>query len=89
MIDLYWYLADPKVDSVAFLRKIANSLAPGGRLGVVDFTKDGAGGPGPVLSRRVAPEVVIRDATAAGLTLRSRETFLRYQYLLIFGRSNG
>ncbi len=29
----------------------------------------------------------MRDAAAAGLVLRSRETFLRYQYFLIFGAS--
>jgi hypothetical protein len=28
---------------------------------------------------------VIRDARAAGLELRKRENFLRYQYLLTFG----
>ena len=31
------------------------------------------------------PPKVISDAQAAGLELRKRENFLRYQYLLIFG----
>jgi len=82
MIDLYSYLRDP----VAVLRSIAKSLAPKGRLGIVDFKKDGAGGPGPELEFRVDPEVIIRDAKAAGLNLRSHEKFLRYQYLLVFER---
>ena len=33
---------------------------------------------------RVDPDKVIRDARAAGLVLRSRETFLKYQYMLVF-----
>jgi hypothetical protein len=33
---------------------------------------------------RVDPEIVIRDAQAAGLVLRSRENFLKYQYMLVF-----
>jgi hypothetical protein len=36
------------------------------------------------MEERVDPERVINDAQAAGLRLRSRETFLRYQYLLVF-----
>ena len=60
------------------------SLKPNGRIGIVDFTKDG-GGPGPAMEERVDPESVIRDAEAAGLRLRSRGDFLRYQYLLVFG----
>ncbi len=83
MVGVYPYLnADPKI----VLRNIANSLAPNGRLGIVEYKKDGAGGPGPNLDDRIDPEVVIRDAAAAGLKLRSKETFLRYQYLLIFGK---
>ena len=31
-------------------------------------------------------EVIIRAAASAGLKLRSHETFLRYQYLLVFGK---
>jgi hypothetical protein len=52
----------------------------------VNFKKDG-GGPGPDRDDRVGAEEVIRDAEAAGLRLQSRETFLRYQYFLIFERA--
>jgi len=82
MVGIYVYLEDP----VAILRNIAASLAPTGRLGIVEYKKDGAGGPGPELDERIDPEEVIRDAAAAGLELRSHETFLRYQYLLVFGK---
>jgi ubiquinone/menaquinone biosynthesis C-methylase UbiE len=82
MAGVYRFLEDP----AGILRNIARSLAPNGRVGIVEFKKDGAGGPGPDLSERIDPETIIRDATAAGLELRSHETFLRYQYLLVFGR---
>jgi predicted methyltransferase len=82
MVGIYFYLEDP----VAILRNIAESLAPNGRLGIVEYKKDGAGGPGPEIDERIEPEEVIRDAAAAGLELRSQETFLRYQYLLVFGK---
>jgi hypothetical protein len=52
----------------------------------VDFKLDGDGGPGPPLAERVNPDIVKAHAAAAGLRLVSEETFLRYQYFLIFGR---
>ena len=82
MVDTYTQLPDP----VTLLRHVRNALAPKGRLGIVDFKPDGNCGPGPPLEERIAPEVITRDAAAAGLTFRNQETFLRYQYLLIFGR---
>ena len=69
---------------VALLRNVARSLKPTGRVGIIDFSKEG-GGPGPPLEERVDPERVIRDATAAGLRLIDRPNFLRYQYMLVFG----
>lgn len=82
IVDTYPQFGDP----VSVLRFTAAALAPNGRVGVVDFKKDGAGGPGPPLEERVDPDVIIRDAERAGLKLRSHETFLRYQYLLVFTR---
>jgi predicted methyltransferase len=82
IVDTYPQLAEP----IAILRHLKASLAPDGLLGIVDWTKDGAGGPGPSLSERVDPEKIQRDAAAAGLVLRAHHTFLRYQYLLVFGR---
>lgn len=90
IVDLYSQLGDPVAVAhcalCALLKKVRESLAPNGRLGIVDFKKDGAGGPGPELEFRVEPELIMRDAASAGLTLRSHETFLRYQYVLIFGK---
>jgi ubiquinone/menaquinone biosynthesis C-methylase UbiE len=82
MVDTYTQLSDP----TALLARIAQSLAPNGRLGIVDFKRDGAGGPGPPIDDRVSPDTVKAHAAAAGLRLVSEETFLRYQYFLIFGK---
>lgn len=79
MVDTYPQLDDP----VGLLTHIRRALAPTGRLGIVDYKKDVLG-PGPALDERLEPEVIVRDAERAGLRLLSHETFLRYQYLLIF-----
>jgi SAM-dependent methyltransferase len=71
----------------AMLRNLAKSLKPQGRVGVVDFKRDGLG-PGPALEERVDPEQVVRDAEATGLRLVRRETFLPYQFMLVFSRSH-
>jgi ubiquinone/menaquinone biosynthesis C-methylase UbiE len=72
---------------IALLRNIARSLRPDGRIGIINFKKDGGGGPGPDQDERVDAADVIRDAAAAGLRLRNRETFLRFQYFLVFERA--
>ena len=81
IVDSYHEFPSP----VALLSKLAASLKPGGRIGIVNFTKDG-GGPGPPISDRPDPQKVIDEAGQAGLRLVSRESFLDFQYLLIFGR---
>jgi ubiquinone/menaquinone biosynthesis C-methylase UbiE len=80
-VDTYHELEKP----VVMLRKVAEVLKPGGRIGIIEFKKDGWG-PGPPMDERMDPEPIIRDAEAAGLTLVSRENFLRYQYMLVFTR---
>jgi ubiquinone/menaquinone biosynthesis C-methylase UbiE len=78
--------AYPEIEQpVALLGNLAGSLKPRGRIGIVDFTKDG-GGPGPPMDERVDPERIIRDANAAGLRLVARPQFLRYQYMLVFDK---
>ena len=80
IVDAYHEIERP----VTLLRNVRASLKPTGVLGIVNFKKDG-GGPGPEMDIRVDAEKVIADAAAAGLELRKRETFLRYQYMLVFG----
>jgi predicted methyltransferase len=72
-------------DRVTLLSNVALSLKPQGRVGVVDFRLEG-GGPGPDLDERVDPEVVVADARRAGLRMVARESFLPYQYFLIFAK---
>src|SRR3954451_9324468 len=79
IVDSYHEMEQP----VALLRNVARSLKPNGRIGIVNFTKDG-GGPGPAMEDRVEPDRVIADAKAAGLSLHSPKTTLKYQYLLVF-----
>ena len=82
IVDAYHEMEYP----VALLRKTAAALKPNGRIGIINFKKDGHG-PGPPMDERVDPERVIRDAEAAGLGLLARPGFLRYQYMLVFGKS--
>ena len=80
IVDAYHEIEHP----ITLLRNVRASLKPTGVLGIVNFKKDG-GGPGPEMDIRVDAEKVIADAAAAGLELRKRENFLRYQYMLTFG----
>lgn len=80
MVDAYAEFEQP----VTLLKNVARALKPTGTIGIVNYKKDG-GGPGPAMEARVDPEKVIADARAAGLELRKRESFLRYQYMLTFG----
>jgi predicted methyltransferase len=81
IVDAYHEIKDP----VALLRNVGKSLKPGGVVAIVNFKKDG-GGPGPSMEERIDSEKVVADARAAGLELRRRDDFLRYQYMLTFGR---
>lgn len=81
IVDAYYEMDQP----VRVLQNVARMLKPEGRIGIIEYRKDGLG-PGPPMNERVDPERVIRDAEAAGLRLLSRETFLRYQEMLVFGK---
>lgn len=79
IVETYAEMTDP----VTLLGHVADALKPNGRVGIIGFRLEG-GGPGPPLDERVDPSVVIDEAAEAGLRLLSHETFLRYQYLLVF-----
>lgn len=79
IVNTHTEVADP----VTLLTNVARALKPNGRVGIVDF-RAGGGGPGPEANDRVSPEVIVTDAERAGLRLLRRETFLPFQYLLIF-----
>jgi len=65
-----------------FLQNVRKALRTGGRVGIIDYKKEGAG-PGPD-GPRPDPEAVIAVAERAGLRLMKRETFLPFQFFLIF-----
>jgi predicted methyltransferase len=84
LVDVY-----PEVDvehRVTYLRNIARSLKPTGRIGIVNY-KPGRGGPGPAPDEgeRVEAAVVEADARKAGLRVLAREN-LPYHYLLVLGK---
>jgi ubiquinone/menaquinone biosynthesis C-methylase UbiE len=81
IVDTYHEMERP----VPLLQNVARALRPQGRLGIIDFHKQG-GGPGPAPDERIDPDTIVRDAEAAGLRLIRRESFLPFQFLLIFGK---
>lgn len=72
-------------DRVALLANVAEALKPQGKVGIIDFRVEG-GGPGPALDERVDPDAVVADARRAGLRIVANETFLPYQFFLIFAK---
>jgi predicted methyltransferase len=81
MVDAYHEVED----RVSFLQNVGKALKPRGRLGIIEYRKDGLG-PGPPLDQRIEPAAVIADARAAGLRLLASDDSLPFQYLLVFGR---
>jgi predicted methyltransferase len=65
---------------VAYARDLSAALRPGGRLFVVDFSV--AARRGPPANLRVAPEAVIADLAASGLTARVSPVALPDQYIV-------
>lgn len=80
IIDAYGEIPNP----LLFLQNVRASLKAGGRVGIVDYKREG-GGPGPDLSRP-DPATVESVARQAGLRLVARETFLPFQFFLVFAR---
>jgi ubiquinone/menaquinone biosynthesis C-methylase UbiE len=83
IVDTYYQFGE---NGPALLKHLASALQPGGRLGVIEFSK-GGGGPGPLAEERIDDARVVRDAEAVGLRLARRETFLPFEYFLIFERA--
>jgi ubiquinone/menaquinone biosynthesis C-methylase UbiE len=79
IVDAFHEMTEP----VVLLRNVARALKPQGRIGIIDY-REGDGGPGPRAEERVPPRVIVATAKDAALTLDREETFLPYQYFLIF-----
>jgi ubiquinone/menaquinone biosynthesis C-methylase UbiE len=82
VVDVY-----PEVKGrVPFLRSLAASLKPNGRIGIVNY-KPRTSGPGPEPSQRIEKPIVEQDARMAGLRAVST-TELKYQYMVVLEREN-
>ena len=70
-------------DRVRYMRKVARSLKPTGRIAIVGFSPE-AFGLGPPRHVRLSALQVIEELTQAGFTLTERHEFLPRQYFLVF-----
>ena len=69
-------------DRLAYLRKLAPALKPGGRIAVVDFKKDAP--EGPPKRMKISREQMIDQFSKAGYDMVREHKFLPYQYFLEF-----
>jgi len=84
IVDAYHHI-DGRIE---YFRSAASKLAPGGRVAIVDW-KLGSLPEGPGEDHKIAPEIVEREMTKAGYRLVASPDVLPYQYVLVFGRSDG
>ena len=77
-----WHHID---DRVAYARRLAAALDPGGRVAIVDWQKRELP-VGPPLDHKLAREQVIDEMTQAGYRLAGEPDLLPWQYVLIFAR---
>ena len=69
-------------DRIAYLRKLASALKPGGRIAVVDFKQDAP--EGPPKRMKISREQMIDQFSKAGYDMVREHKFLPYQYFLEF-----
>jgi cyclopropane fatty-acyl-phospholipid synthase-like methyltransferase len=80
IVDTYHHLSDRP----AYLRKLASSLKPGGRLAIIDFRK---GGPmGPPDEFRFTKDELVTELKGGGFKLKATHDFLPNQMFLVFQR---
>jgi len=78
LVDTYHHIED----RTRYFGRLKGSLAPGGRVAIVDFTMDSELGPPP--RARVSPEQVKRELGKAGYEIAAEHDFLPNQYFLVF-----
>ncbi len=81
MVDVYHELSEPG----AVQRSIRDSLAPGGRVALVEFRLEGQTARHIKTEHRMSADQAIREWTDAGFTLLERVDSLPTQHLLVFG----
>ena len=70
-------------DRLDYLQELKRTLAPGGRLAIIDFHKKPLP-VGPPVEHKLAREFVLGEVRQAGWRLAEEKDFLPYQYFLIF-----
>ncbi len=75
-----WHHIEKQVEYLALMRRM---LKPGGQVVMIDFQKRELPF-GPPLQMKIAREDLIRQMEASGFHLAKEETFLPYQYFLVF-----
>lgn len=78
LVDVYHHI-DRRI---SYFSKLRDSLKPGGRLAIIDFTMKTHRGPPP--SGRIAPSKVKQELAEAGYTLTEEHRFLPDQFFLVF-----
>jgi ubiquinone/menaquinone biosynthesis C-methylase UbiE len=78
IVDTYHHFPE----RTAYLGRLTRALRPGGRIANVDFHKRETP-VGPPLDHRLAREVFLAEAQAAGLVVAAEPTFLPYQYFIV------
>jgi ubiquinone/menaquinone biosynthesis C-methylase UbiE len=68
----------------AYYALLRESLAPGGRLVIVDFKKDAALAEGPPVEMRLDRKELERELNDAGFRLSEEHSFLADQYFVVF-----
>ncbi len=84
IVDTYHHIDD----RLHYFGRMKESMAPGGRVAIVDFHKRPMP-VGPPLQHKLPREFVLDEMKQAGWTLAGEETFLPYQYLLLFAPAKG
>jgi len=77
-VDTYHHVGD----RVGYFSRLKQSLAPQGRVAIIDFTLDSEIGPPP--RARIEPEQVKKEFARAGYKLADEHDFLPNQYFLVF-----
>jgi len=79
VIDTYHHIANRP----AYFAALKATLAPGGRVAIVDFRK-GGGGDGPPDDFRFTPEQISSELAQAGYVLEQSHDFLPRQHFLVY-----
>jgi ubiquinone/menaquinone biosynthesis C-methylase UbiE len=80
VVDTYHHLPNRP----AYFRELTKSLAPGGRVAIIDFRKDSPQGPPPQF--RFEADQIIGEMMQAGYQLDARYDFLPRQHFIVFRR---